>query len=245
MFLKGAVDKNESKYLIPILEKAGYPVHIISVDEIADNLHLLEEAAVISELDHTELCRLPLVIIERIMAAHLLNDLRTVFLIHDKRFFSIISNESFLKKVLSQAEINDFQKMMIPIYTKLQRPDLWAMAQKEKDYWIIKPHALGRSINVFAGCVTSEEEWQQVFSSGLIEGMILQPYIGQRKFRGFIGDREYNDYIAGTLLFFDDHFFGPGMFRASSFPVTNKVDDRKIASLVTADVEYFDKQFIL
>jgi hypothetical protein len=39
-----------------------------------------------------------------------------------------------------------------------------------------------------------------------------------------------NDYVTGTLLFFQGGYFGPGMFRASSHPVINVGDDRKIAA---------------
>lgn len=243
--LKGTDNQNETKYLIPIFEKAGYPVHIIPADLVADNLHLLKDAAVIGELDHIELCNLPLKTIETLIESNLLNDLRTVFLIHDKRLFSILSNETFLKAVLTQAEIAEFTKTIVPTYSRLERPDLWSKAKAEKDNWIIKPRALGKGINVFAGCVTSEEQWRQVLSSDLIEDMILQPYITQRKIMGSVGNNQYNDFVVGTLLFFDDNFFGPGLFRASSYPITNKVDDRKIAPLVTTDIGYFNHEIIL
>ena len=104
---------------------------------------------------------------------------------------------------------------------------------------------LGKSIDVFAGCVTEEDEWRKLFADDRREHMVLQAYIPQRRFHGTIGEQQYHDYAAGTLLFFEEQFFGPGLFRASSFPVTNKVDDRKVAPLVTADTGFFAQEIIL
>lgn len=244
-FLKGGVHYNESKYAVPILEKAGYKVHVIAADTITENLHLLKNAAVIGELNYTQLYNLPMETIETIICSNLLNDLRTVFLIHDKRFFSVLGKDVFLRAALSPDESDELKKYLVPAYTWRERQDLWLNAKKEKDNWIIKPCAQGASTNVFAGCVTSDQEWQKLFSSDEMEDIVLQPYIKQRKIKGSVGKNHYEDYVVGTLLFFDNNFFGPGIFRASSYPITNKVDDRKIAPLVTADMEYFDDGIIL
>ena len=96
--LKGADNRNETKYLIAIFEQAGFPVHVIPVDAITENLSLFNHAAVIGELDHMELFSLPLETIAAMIDAHLLNDLRTVLLIHDKRFFAVLHQEAFLRR---------------------------------------------------------------------------------------------------------------------------------------------------
>ena len=243
--LEGADKHNETKYLVPIIQNSGIPLHIIPADSVSDNLPLLEGAAVISELSHAELCRQPRRTIEAILRANLLNDLRTVFLVHDKRLFSLFSKRSFQAIMLTEAEIALLNKAVVPTYTRLESPDLWSEARQRKDGWIIKPCALGKGKDVYAGKLTPEEQWRDIFASDAIEGMTLQPYIEQRKFSGSIGSEKYDDYAVGTLLFFDDYSFGPGLFRASSYPITNRVDDRKIAALVTPDTDRFDKDHIL
>ncbi len=243
--LEGADKHNETKYLVPIIQNAGYQLHIIPADSITDQLHLLKNAAVISELSHAELCRQPMKTVETILHSNLLNDLRTVFLVHDKRLFSLFSKESFQANVLTREEMDTFSRAIVPTYTRLERPDLWAKAFEEKDGWIIKPSALGKGKDVYAGKLTTAEQWKAVFESDTISNMTLQPYIEQRKFSGSIGGEKYDDYAVGTLLFFDDHYFGPGLFRASSYPITNRVDDRKIAPLVTPDIKNFDQENIL
>jgi len=244
--LKGKDNKNETKYSVAVFEKAGYKVHVIPTDSITENLHLLRRAAVISELDHDELCSLPTETIKTIINSRLLNDLRTVLLIHDKRFFGVLNNQSFLQDALTDQENDEFRQYLVPTHMwNEENRKIWINAKNNKDQWIIKPCVLGKSINVYGGPTTSEEEWRGLFQEDKLSGMILQTYIEQRKFKGNIKDKQYEDYAVGTLLFFDDNFFGPGLFRASSHPITNVVDDRKLFPLVTEDDHIADKDLTI
>ena len=101
------------------------------------------------------------------------------------------------------------------------------------------------SIDVSAGPLTSAADWEALFDSGRADAMVLQEYVPQRKFRGTIAGTPREDYAAGTLLFFEDGFYGMPVFRASSHPVTNQGDDRKIAPLVTPDVDQFESDNVL
>jgi hypothetical protein len=65
--------------------------------------------------------------------------------------------------------------------------------------------------------------------------MVLQPFVRQRRFTAPWGGRICQDYVVGTLLCFDDQFFGPGIARASSCPVTNQGDDRKVSVFITGE----------
>lgn len=243
--LKGSDERNETKFLVPIFEKAGFPVKIIPADDVSKNLDLFDHAAVIGELDHIELCRQPLATIDAIIDANALNDLRTVFLIHDKRFYALLSHEPFLQAALSAAELEEFRPYLISTYTRHMQPDIVESARTEKERWIIKPNVLGKSIDVFAGCVTDQGVWDSLFTDDRLDTMVVQEFIPQRKFTGSIGAQHYNDYAVGTLLFFEDRYFGPGIVRASSHPVTNKVDDRKIAPIVTAESSSLSEAIVL
>jgi hypothetical protein len=237
--LEGKSDHNETKTMIPIFEKAGYPVHILYPKDIAANVGLFQNAAVISELAHDEICALPADVLRAIMQSNLLNDYRTALLIHDKRFFSVLTKDEFLFEALSAEEAGVLKEYLLPTYRYNDREDIWQAARSDKDRWIIKPSVLGKSADVYAGCVTSQQEWQALFESEKRKDMVLQEYVPQRMFRGQILKYSHQDYVTGTLLFFDDNFFGPGLFRASSYPVTNKTDDRKVASVVTNDLDRF------
>ncbi|MCU0856930.1 MAG: hypothetical protein MUC65_00810 [Pontiellaceae bacterium] len=243
--LKGADNRNDTKRVVQMFEQAGFPVHVIPADEVSVRTHDFANAAVIGELSHEELCALPTETVEAIIASNLMNDLRTVFLIHDKRFFALLYCDEFVQAVLTSAEIADLRAYLVPTFTKRLNPEIWPQARNDKDRWIIKPYNMGKSIDVFAGPITPAAEWEALFDSGRADNMVLQEYIPQRKFRGTIAGVPREDYIVGTLLFFEDGFYSTGLFRASSHPVTNQGDDRKIAPLVTPDFERFEVDNVL
>lgn len=237
--------KNESKFFMPIFEAAGIPVERIPAAEVPSSTHLFENAAVIGELSHEELCALPPETIEAIIGSNLLNDLRTVFLIHDKRFFALLHHGAFVDNALTPEEREEFRPHLIPTYTRHLNPEIWPEARRNKDHWIIKPANNGMSIDVFAGPITPASDWEALFASGRADSMVLQEYIPQRKFRGTISGIPRDDYAAGSLLFFEDAFYGIPVLRASSHPVTNQGDDRKIAPLVTPDYGQFEVDHVL
>ena len=237
--------KNESKLFMPVFEAAGVPVEKIPAAEVPSSTHLFEKAAVIGELSHEELCALPAETVEAMVGSNLLNDLRTVFLIHDKRFFALLHRDEFMENALTAEEREAFRPYLIPTYTRHLNPEIWPAARNHKDRWIIKPFNNGMSIDVFAGPLTSAADWEALFDSGRADAMVLQEYVPQRKFRGTVAGMPREDYAASTLLFFEDGYYGTGVFRASSHPVTNQGDDRKIAPLVTPDVDQFESDNVL
>jgi hypothetical protein len=228
-----------------IFEMSGIPFAVIEPDELARQPARLSTAAVINELNQMDLEMLDLALIEKIAAANSLNDLRTIFLIHDKRFLSVLGNTSFLADFLTDQEISFLTRHIIPTYTRSQAPELWQQAWANKDGWILKPFLLGKSEKTLAGCVTEDARWQAAFEDADIEQMILQPFIPQKRFVASLGGRMYQDYVVGTFLGFDGEFFGPGRFRASSFPVTNQGDDRKVAPLLVEEAGVFRSPFVL
>ncbi|MBD3166327.1 hypothetical protein GF324_07005 [bacterium] len=237
--------RNESKYFMPIFEAAGVPVLRIPATDIPAHVAEFKDAAVMGELSHEELCALPPETVEAIVESNLLNDLRTVFLVHDKRFFALLQRDEFMHNALTPEERTEFRPYVAPTFTRHLNPELWSEAPKAKDRWILKPFNNGMSIDVFAGPLTSSTEWEALFDSGRADSMVLQEYVPQRKFRGTVGKTPREDYAAGTLLFFEDSFYGTGLFRASSHPVSNQGDDRKIAPVVTPDFELFKADHVL
>jgi hypothetical protein len=231
--LQGADNKNESRIFVNIFEQAGYMVHEISYKDLSLHLSNIEEALIISELSFQEILSIPKKELEVLSRSNVINDFRTVFLIHDKRFFSVIGNDAFRASVLNKSEEGLFKKFYIPTYCYGESVELWEDAKINKSDWIIKHKALGKSVEIYAGIVTKQEEWEQLFEAENREDLVLQHWIPQRTRRGTIENINYEHYIAGTLLYFDNYFFGLGEFRTSSFPVINKTDHRKAFSFVT------------
>lgn len=231
LILKGSDLRTGSKIFKGILEAAGNKVTEVQFENISAYENRLEKAWIISELTLEEIETLPNNILKKLSESNLINDFRTAFLIHDKRFFSILGNDKLLNSALSLYEINELIRFYVPTFTFGERPDQWAKARENKDEWILKHRALGKSQSLYAGIVISGKDWDNLFESNEISEFVIQKWIPQRSYKGSLKGIEYNDYITGTLLFFNNNYFGLGPYRASSFPVTNVVDDRKVGGL--------------
>jgi hypothetical protein len=233
--LKGGDIRNESKIFEEIIERMNKKVVSMHYSEITTRQDELEGHTIISELALEEIASLPLSTIAYLSKQTLLNDFRTVFLIHDKRFFSVIGDEQFLRDSLSDSDYDFFMRYYIPSFNYSKSCKSWQDARVNKDKWIIKHSTLGKSQQIYAGIVTSDEEWEQIFAEELNEKFVLQEWISPSKMKGTVNGVSHDDYVTGTLLFFNQNFYGFGDFRTSSYPITNKVDHRKMTYLVVSD----------
>lgn len=222
---------NEGRYIRQLFDYAGYNLIVLTLEEIPFHIDLIRKSACISQLTHEELLSFPMDVIEAIVDSRLLNDMRTVFLAHDKRFFAVMCDVDFRNKALGEKDSERFKQFLAPTYTKKFHADLWEKIRKEKDEWIVKIPNNGRSIGISAGYLLTEEEWQQALDELSAQDAVFQPFFKQKLIEGLVGEEvRAKNYIAGTLLYFQDKCFGMGMFRVSNHPVTNKGDDRKLAA---------------
>jgi glutathionylspermidine synthase len=235
--IKGDEKLEEIKIYPSVFEKAGIDCHIIPLNELAEKLHLLDNAWVIEELTFNEIRNLPLEIIDKLAQLPLHNNFLSLLHTHDKRFFALLADKTFLDCVLDSSEQDLLAKYLVPSYIWNEPSDIWENALKNKDNYILKHQHKGKSVDIYAGLVTDETTWRKLFEKGTIENYILQPFINQKKFKGIIADEVRNDYVAGTLLYFNDNYFGTGLYRTSSHPVTNIKDNRKIAQIVISSNE--------
>jgi hypothetical protein len=233
--LKGRDAKNESAMFKKVFEDAGIEVTELHYMDISKEIHKMEDAWIVTELTLDEIESLDLSIIKKLSQLNLINDFRTVLLIHDKQFFSVLGKKTLQESCLSVEEMEFFKNYYIPTYHRNEYPEYWADAQKNKDKWILKHKALGKSKSVYAGLVTDEDVWEDLFENEENGDLVLQEWIPQNKMQAQIGNEKYEDYVTGTLLFVNNNYFGLGPFRTSSHPVTNVVDDRKAVPLVLAE----------
>ena len=222
----------ESHFFLPLFKKAGYDINRLYSNEIEANLLEKNNNQVfITELNQEDYYELSDRVLEILAASDMMNDLRTIFLVHDKRFFSILGKEAIRKAVLTKEEIELLDKYYIPTYCYGEHQQAWKKARQQKDQWILKHKHLGKSAKVHAGSLSTKEEWEAIFQSEDLPNMILQPFIQQNPIKGYLGEGVITDYLAGTLLFFDDHYFGLGLFRSSTTPVTAFQNNRKVMHL--------------
>ena len=233
--LFGEDKKNESKIYKSIFERIGKPVYSVNVSEIEENINEMESSWIISELAFDEILSIPSGTMEKLTRLNVTNDFRTIFLTHDKRFFDVLGNNSFQASVLSHDERAFFSKFYVPTYSYSPTSPIWHHASRNKSQWVVKPCALGKSQKVHAGIVTDSKDWEQIFQEEDLTEFVLQKWVDQTPIQGEINGVKYNDFVTGTLLFFDNNFFGFGDFRTSSYPVTNIKDHRKASSLILND----------
>ncbi|WOD06185.1 hypothetical protein [Marinomonas sp. GJ51-6] len=235
IILTGGDIKNESKIYVDIFKRIGLDIIKIDYQDIDENVSFFDNALIISELAHSEIKSLSNNVIRRLTQNGMLNDLRTIFLIHDKRFFEVINNPTLQRKNLSDDEIELFRRYTIPSHSYHSTCRYWKDAKKNKDKWIIKHRALGKSQDISAGNLLNEQDWNAIFEREDLSDLVLQEWVEQKTFKNYYQQQLVHEYIVGTLLFFDSHFFGLGEFRTSSYPITNKVDHRKAAPIVFHD----------
>jgi hypothetical protein len=243
--LKGADRPCDIKYYVPFFEELSIKTEILTPGQIRSLLQKPAGAAVVNEFNQMEMDRMDDEALETIAASNALNDMRTIFLIHDKRFLAVLSDPEFLSHCLNEEERNFLLPFLIPTYTSVQTPELWEEALRNKDEWVLKHALLGKSEQVYTGRTSTEDEWKRLFDPSVKPSMVLQPFIRQKRIHSAIKDKQYCDYVVGTLLCFDNHFLGTGLFRTSSFEITNRTDDRKMASCFTNDYPAHGKPLIL
>ena len=257
--LKSADRTSEIRLYKDFYERHGCTVTILEAPEVEPRRCDWARPGVflISALNQADLLSYSLDTLRAMMDCGMYSDFRNIFLIHDKRFLSLWYEDTFTGACLSPEDVKFLRDHAIPTFilsdyeeifsdsrsrTKLfddvflARKVLVRGAKKKflaKDEFIIKPYALGKSEGVHAGVMTSQEEWERLLEKP--EGMIVQPFLKQKTFHCEWEGQGFEDYMCGMMLCVNDRYFGDGLFRCSSLPVTNVGDDRKACSIDTDD----------
>ena len=235
--IKGWDKKQTSRFFCPILRDAGFVVHEISYKEVWANRDKISKSFVISEIMISEIEELSNREIELLAESHIVNDYRTVFVAHDKRFFSILNSAELKKSILTERELQYLDAFLLKTIPFAHYTGSNEELIEGKDNWILKHVNLGRSREIFSGLEFSKMEWARLIHSKDRNDFVLQEFVPQMQFSGFVGDKLYSEFLTGTLLYFDERYFGQGLFRASSHFVANKVDNRNISPVVVKDTQ--------
>ena len=173
----------------------------------------------ILELHQDEILSLPKNILKTIVkSTKYFNDLRTIFIAHDKRLLTILSRDDILADYLSPYYHEIVKKhriySVLPNDTLMKANDLHDDVIKSKNNWLLKPCLLGKGKGIVFGKDCSDEQWLNLCKSSLNENkneFILQKYIQQELFN-YIQANELsfeNKYqnVVGTLLCFNEIIF--------------------------------------
>ncbi len=231
--LKSTDRTSEIRLYKDFYERHGCTVTILEAPEVEPRRADWTRPGVflISALNQADLLSFSLDTLRAMMDRGMYSDFRNIFLIHDKRFMRLWFEDSFTGACLSPDDTAFLHAHAIGTSLCENVPD----AMNNKNAYIIKPYCLGKSEGVHAGVMTSQEDWEKLLESP--QGMIVQPFLRQRTFHCDWDGQSFEDYMCGMMLCVNDRYFGDGLFRCSSLPVTNVGDDRKACSIDTDDPE--------
>ena len=242
--LKSADKTSEIRLYKRFYEAQGCSVEVLEADEVEARRAEWARADtfVVSALNQRDLLAFRTDTLRAMIDAGTVSDFRTVFLLHDKRFMRLWFDDAFTGACLDAEQTAFLRAHAIPTWICAD-PSSEAVleeAQGHKDAFILKPCTLGKSEGVHAGPLTASRDWKRLWrrdSGGrrAVDGMVLQPFLDQRRFPVVWEGKAYDDYLCGMMLSVDDRYFDSGLFRASSLPVTNVGDDRKACPLHTDD----------
>ena len=233
--LKSSDKTSEIALYKAFYERMGKSVTVYEANEVEPNIANWKGNFVISALNQNDILSYSMDTVKAMVDSGMYNDFRTIFLAHDKRVMRMWFEDDFTNRFLTKEEAAFIRDHAIETFVCAESSAASALADAyaHKDGYILKHYCLGKSEKVFAGPLTSEEEWKNLFDSGAVKDMIMQPFLQQRKFHTVWEGTPFDDYVCGMMLCVDDKFYDSGLFRTSSCPVTNKVDDRKACAVAT------------
>lgn len=174
----------------------------------------------ILEMDREELRKFPREILEQIVLnSNHFNDVRTLILVHDKRILAVLYDENIMNDYLSAAEYQFLRQFLIPTFA-LNSAEKRAEVRDSTQNWLLKKNSGGRGIGIYVKSECTAATWEKVLEEEW-EDYMVQQHVTQQLF-------DYSDSaianqinLVGMLLCYNDHSYGPGLFRGSAESVVN------------------------
>jgi len=143
-----------------------------------------------------------------------INDPRTLFIVHDKRLLSVLSNEKIMKRYLSKKDARLLKNHVIPTYVKGSDDRIFSFARNKKARFVAKKAISGKADGLYIGKEKEKDEWIRILKR---PDTLLQKYVEQRTFIFYDPLKRTSNkwYLAGVLPIWKDEVFGPGLYRVS------------------------------
>jgi hypothetical protein len=114
-----------------------------------------------------------------IESCKVLNDLRTIFIVHDKRFLTLLCQDDLLEDYLSKSEHEIIRRhRLISLNPSRLERSMRESVLKEKEKWLIKPRQYGKGEGILFGKNATQSEWNESIASVVSSNeFILQEYL--------------------------------------------------------------------
>jgi len=188
--------------------------------------HLSRWRTVVLELHQHELLGAMSAELQGALAAHpgVLNDLRSIFIAHDKRLLALLSTADVVQDYLEADDVARLQRHVVPTWVKGQAPDKVREASAHPSGWLAKPPRSGKGKGIVVSSLLSPSDWRRTLHE-LPDDWVLQPYVEQQSYPITVvqdGDLvKLPMQVVGMLPTLDEHAFGPGLYRAAQDEVVN------------------------
>lgn len=235
------------KTVADVSSPSGYK--LVAIKSSSDLLHEdetdteMEIDIVVIEARQAQLVALPTNVLQQ-LALRAVNDLRSIFLTHDKRMLGLVLQELAKleneRGVISSEQAECLRRGIAETYipnSKEMAKQLKAMTlgQSPKNQWVLKPIASGKGKGIIFGSdVATEEQFNKlVQDSEVSRANVLQRIVSQPRFKMVAPNQKFNGsgiengneanpqslrYLVGTFMMSDGYFLGT-LWRASPEPI--------------------------
>lgn len=183
----------------------------------------------ILNLHQEELVCLDSDLFKEITAQPYFNDIRTIFIVHDKRLLALLSNKKIMSKYISSEKCDQLANYIIPTYTLLNDHTVQNIKMNPKN-WVLKKSSTGKGEGMYIGKEAQFSGILTVLNEKKLD-YVVQPFINQPLFQ-LLNEASPNSaamphsgyqniYLVGSILSFNNILLGPGIIRGSCKSIIN------------------------
>jgi hypothetical protein len=153
------------------------------------------------------------------------NDLRSIFIVHDKRLLVILSDEKIMQKYLAENKVKELKNYVIPTF--ILNKEIQGKIKNDHEGWVLKKYDSGKGKDMYVCIDKSLDEVKEVIFNKT-DYYIAQPFLKQQTISVLNSDKNNQAIseiikVVGVILIFDKNFLGVGTFRGSQGNIINSL----------------------
>jgi hypothetical protein len=191
-------------------------LHLVASREDASFILELHQDEILADGVYETLCTLA-------KSRNYFNDLRTIFIAHDKRMLAVLHRKDIMKDYIGDEDFEFLRNHVAKTY--VLGSDLKQVAILDRENWMLKPTQFGKGEGIVLGHQLSQEDWEKAVHNADYSKFVLQQVVLQQQTEilTMIDQNTclHNMNVVGTILCIDDDYLGPGIYRASENEIVN------------------------